>query len=105
MWVEALVFVETPGATAPQRRSFDAAMGRRGWEPAKTDSFRSGFTDVESEERIVKLIEQDVRESAYVAGIADFEAACLLSDGSFAASFAEHLDLNAMDGLLPDSED
>lgn len=91
MWIEALVFIETPETDEQRRQSFEAAMGRRGWERSGTDSFRLGFTDVSSDERIVQIIERDVKQAAYVAGIAEFDAACLLSDGALSTSIAEHL--------------
>ena len=94
MWVEAAVFVETPEASADQPHRFDAAMHRRGWESSGTDAFRTGFTDVQSEEQTVQAIEQDVRQSAYVSGISNYEAACVLSDGALATSMAEDLDIN-----------
>lgn len=103
MWVEAAVFIETPEANAAQRDSFDAAMRRRGWESSGTDAFKTGFTDVQSDEQTVNLIEQDIRQSAYVSGISKFEAACILSDGPLASSMVEHIDIR--DSLLDEESD
>jgi len=81
MWVDVVVMIETPAADDVQRRVLSAAMERRGWEPAGANRFHASFTHVERDEAVVRKVEQDVKEAVYVAGIVEFDAACLLSDG------------------------
>ena len=80
MWIDALVMISTPEASGFERRILDAAMERRGWEKSGTEAFKASFTDPQSDEQIVQQVEQDVRESVYVAGINSFDSVCLLSD-------------------------
>jgi hypothetical protein len=80
MWVDALVIVATPGKTPFDRRVLDAAMERRGWEKSGSEGYSASFLNPESDSAVVQVVEQDVKQAVYVAGVEDFEAVCLLSD-------------------------
>jgi hypothetical protein len=81
MWVDALVILTTVEANSGSRSALDAAMERRGWEKSGPEGYESSFTSPRSDASIVQEIEQDVRQAVYVAGLGQFEAVCLLSDG------------------------
>lgn len=65
-------------------KSFAVAMSRRGWwrMPDTELGFRIGFSNASHDEEIVQICEQDVRESAYVAGAGQFDATCLIAPDS-----------------------
>ena len=98
MWIDAVVMITAPDASRLEQRVLDAAMQRRGWEKAGDESFKASFTNVESDNRLVQMIEQDVREAVYVAGINSFDSVCLLSDPL--ASDEEFGDLEHQDSDL-----
>ncbi|MBM4075589.1 MAG: hypothetical protein FJ267_08095 [Planctomycetes bacterium] len=63
-------------------------MGRRGWESLGDGQFRTEISETDYDnrdsidERVVQIIERDVKQSSYVADIKDYEVVCLLkSDG------------------------
>jgi hypothetical protein len=80
MWLNAIVIVETPGIDESQRQSLHAAMARRGWERTGREGYSASFANVDSDDAVVKLVEQDVQQSAYVAGVSDFDSVCMLSE-------------------------
>lgn len=75
-----MVIVETPGIDESQRAVLSAAMARRGWEPSGREGYLASFTHAESDAAVVKLIERDVQQSAYVAGVTEFDSVCMLSE-------------------------
>lgn len=81
MRVDVLILLETPEADDDQRRVLCAAMQRRGWEVHPLNAFQAGLTGVEDDEEVVKLVERDVKEAVYVAGVTLYKGVCLLSDG------------------------
>ncbi len=80
MWVDALVIIATPDHKPEERRTLDAAMLRRGWDRSGPEGYTASFTNPQSDQSLVKLVEQDVRQAVYVAGINHFDAVCLLAD-------------------------
>jgi hypothetical protein len=81
MWLDVTLLVTLLGDDASRRKQFDAAMLRRGWSkaPQADDAYRAGMPQVESDDDVVQVCEHDVKQSAYVAGVARFQATCLIA--------------------------
>lgn len=80
MWVDVLILLETPDADAYQQRVLCAAMERRGWEVHGPGAFKASVLETESDEAVVRLVEQDVNQAVYVAGVTLYDGVCFLSD-------------------------
>jgi len=91
MWLDVTLLVTLLGNDASRRNQFDTAMLRRGWskDPQADDAYRAGMTDVGSDDDVVQLCERDVKQSAYVAGVSQFQATCLIA-GDEPESSSEH---------------
>ena len=92
MWLEATVIIDTPAAGNLELRLLHAAMERRGWTRNGVSGFCANFTDVSSEERVVKLIEQDVCDSVTLSGISEYDAVCLLSESRLSKELDHQFD-------------
>jgi hypothetical protein len=81
MPVDVTLIVSLLGPDAGRRDEFNRAMARRGWwlRDKSTDSYRVAFEAVDSDEQVVQVCEQDVKQSAYVAGVSRYQATCLIS--------------------------
>lgn len=81
MSVDAILIVTLENDGENRRTSFDTAMSRRGWwKMADTDNcYRVGFINAGDDDAVVKICERDVRESAYVAGVEQFDATCVIA--------------------------
>jgi hypothetical protein len=96
MWLDVTLLVTLLGNDATRRKQFDTAMLRRGWskDAQADDAYRAGLTDVESDDDVVQVCEHDVKQSAYVAGVSQFQATCLIA-GDKPDSSAETNSYNA----------
>jgi hypothetical protein len=81
MPVDVTLIVSLLGPDADRRDQFNRAMARRGWwlRDKSADSYRVAFDAVENDEQVVQVCEQDVKQSAYVAGVSRYQATCLIS--------------------------
>ncbi len=75
-----MVFVRAPAADSAQLLALDEAMRGRDWEGGLHIGYRASFVNTSMDEPLVRLIEQDVKESAHIAGISGYDAVCLLAD-------------------------
>ena len=81
VFVDVILVVALENCGEDQRKSFESAMLRRGWWKMRDveNGYRVGFSNAGDDEEIVQISERDVRESAYVAGVAKFDATCLIA--------------------------
>lgn len=88
MWVDVSLIVSLLGGDAARRAPFTQAMERRGWvAPAEhSDTYRVAFREAPGDEEIVRICTRDVQESAYVAGVANYQATCLIAPGQESSS-------------------
>jgi hypothetical protein len=81
MPVDVTLIVSLLGPDADRRDEFNRAMARRGWwlRDKSADCYRVALEATESDEQVVQVCEQDVKQSAYVAGVSRYQATCLIS--------------------------
>jgi hypothetical protein len=81
MPVDVTLIVSLLGSDADRRNEFNRAMVRRGWwlRDNSADSYRVAFDAVENDDQVVQVCEQDVKQSAYVAGVSRYQATCLIA--------------------------
>ena len=80
MWLKVLVMVESPDADRFQRKVLVTAMERRGCTPTAADGFCAILSHIDDDAAVVQRVEQDVKESAYIADIVDYQGACILQE-------------------------
>lgn len=80
MWVDVSLLVTLLGDDNERRAAFSRALERRGWSSSveTPDSYRVAFREPENDEEIVKICTRDVQDSAYVSGVAHYQATCLI---------------------------
>lgn len=81
MWVEVSLLVTLLGDDNERRAAFSRALERRGWSTSaeSPDAYRVAIREPEGDEEIVKICARDVQDSAYVAGVAQYQATCLIA--------------------------
>jgi len=81
MWVDVSLLVTLLGDDNERRAGFSRALLRRGWSTSEEspDAYRVAFQDPAGDDEIVQICTRDVQDSAYVAGIANYQATCLIS--------------------------
>ena len=81
MFVDVILIAELEDCADDRRKSFDTAMVRRGWWRLEDSEcgYRIGFSNAANDAEIVQICERDVQESAYVAGVKEFDATCLIA--------------------------
>lgn len=96
MWVDVSLLVTLLGDDVERRAAFSRALERRGWStsPETPDSYRVAFREPESDEQIVHICTRDVQDSAYVSGVAQYQATCLIATDDLIAC-EEHRDSEA----------
>jgi hypothetical protein len=88
MWVDVSLLVTLLGDDNERRAAFSRALERRGWSTsAETpDAYRVAFRETENDDEIVKICTRDVQDSAYVSGVAHYQATCLIAADALAAA-------------------
>jgi hypothetical protein len=86
MWVDVSLLVTLLGDDGVRRPEFTRAMRRRGWNhsPDFPDTYRVSFSEPGTDEEVVQICTRDVQNSAYVAGVSQFQATCLIANDSIA---------------------
>lgn len=99
-----MLIVELENCDEDRRKSFSTAMSRRGWWKVEdaANGYRIGFSNATDDDEVVQICERDVRESAYVAGVARYDATCLIAPDDSAADSGRGL---GDSGGRPDFDD
>ncbi|MFO1093095.1 MAG: hypothetical protein U0992_07255 [Planctomycetaceae bacterium] len=81
MWVDVSLLVTLLGDDNQRRAAFSRALERRGWSTSAEapDAYRVAIQEPSGDEEIVQICARDVQDSAYVAGVAHYQATCLIA--------------------------
>src|SRR5690606_30093912 len=90
-----------------RRAAFSRALERRGWSTSadSPDAYRVAFREPENDEEIVKVCTRDVQDSAYVSGVAHYQATCLIAAETAELSDGADADDDAFSCRHSDSDD
>ena len=88
MWVDVSLLVTLLGDDNERRAAFTRALERRGWSVSADapDAYRVSFREPPSDDEVVNICTRDVQDSAYVSGVTQYQASCMLAGDAVAVN-------------------